>query len=134
MLERNRDLDLLFDHAPIGYVLLDEKYFITNANLQAFAILGLSKSRLRHEHFYNYLAPGEVKRFLDWMMDYSKHPGVLRVPLRCREGERYVQLDLHFHEDEKGRYKRPFSLSGIVQSFIAQPMSATVTCKWWMNT
>lgn len=82
----------------------------TNANLRAFAILGLSKSRLRHEHFYNYLASGEVKRFLDWMIDYAKHPNVLRVSLRCKEGERHVQLDLHFHDDEGAMQKTFLSI------------------------
>lgn len=96
---KNKDLNLLFDHAPIGYILLDKTHTILNANILAKNILGLSKSRLRHEQFYNYIAQGEVKRFLDWCLDYERLKKPLRISVRQRDKIRHVQLDLHAIED-----------------------------------
>lgn len=40
LVEQNRDLDLLFKHAPIGYVLLDDKYFINQCQPAGFCDFG----------------------------------------------------------------------------------------------
>ena len=53
----------LFDHAPIGYLILDDKKIIKNANLSALSLLSSSISNLKSKPISDFLYPDEQKYF-----------------------------------------------------------------------
>ena len=49
----------LFDFAPVGYLLLDEKGIVKNINLTACILLGTERADIKNKDFYTYLSSGE---------------------------------------------------------------------------
>ena len=62
-LEEARDLYTdLFDFAPVGYLLLNEKGVITNINLTGCAMLGEERSQIKGRPFSAYLSKNESQK------------------------------------------------------------------------
>ena len=53
----------LFDFAPIGYLILDEKGVIENINLTACKMMGLDRSLIKGKPFSAYMSPKESDTF-----------------------------------------------------------------------
>jgi len=53
----------LFDFAPIGYFILDERGLIRQANLSGAALLGRERSRLVRQPFERFVAPDDRPQF-----------------------------------------------------------------------
>ena len=53
----------LFEFAPVGYLTLDGKGIITNANLTAASLLGMGRTRLVGCHFVRLVSPGDADRW-----------------------------------------------------------------------
>ncbi|TDS16863.1 PAS domain S-box-containing protein [Maribacter caenipelagi] len=64
LLEKSRDeFSDLFDFAPVGYLILDEKGTIININLTACHMLGVDRIQLKGKPFSAYLKIGEANSF-----------------------------------------------------------------------
>lgn len=53
----------LFDFAPVGYLILNEKGVINNINLTACHLLGIDRLHIKGKPFSAYLSKGEVNTF-----------------------------------------------------------------------
>lgn len=63
LLEEARDQYAnLFDFAPVGYLILNEKGIIKNINLTACNMLGIDRSQIKDKPFSSYLSKGESKK------------------------------------------------------------------------
>lgn len=77
---RERYLDL-FEHAPVGYLVLGDDGVVTEANRVATSLLGVSRDALRGELLANFIAHGDLAA-------YEIHR------LRLREGEAVQVVEL----------------------------------------
>lgn len=102
-LERSQqEHKLLYDHAPIGYVVLDGHFNIIQANIQACQDLNL---HIRYPEikkaFISYLGKGHLERLLDWLKDEVHLHDPLEIELLRGNEKRWFRLFRnHTPEDE----------------------------------
>jgi PAS domain S-box-containing protein len=91
-LERDR-YHLLFNAAPVSYLVFDARGFIVDMNLASQELLGRSREECIGAPFYTFIAPGHVRGFLAHLRQsfQSKEQLVTEIPLAVREGEITVQ-------------------------------------------
>ena len=95
----------LYDFAPIGYVTLDEKGLIRQANLTAAKLLGIERSRLIQKPFHVHVAAEDRDRFYLHLRDglKSKERQSCEVKLVNHAGVGfYVQIDGISVQDSSG--------------------------------
>ena len=74
LLEISRDKYAdLYDFAPVGFLTLDDRGVITEANLTASAMLGVERRFLIKIPFINFLQTSGMKRFLDTLRSCRNH-------------------------------------------------------------
>jgi two-component system, NtrC family, sensor kinase len=86
----------LYDFAPVGYVTLDSKGHILEANLTFAGQLGIERSRMINALFWLYTAAPERDRFQSHLnrIFASRERQTLELKLQQLNGQqRYVQLD-----------------------------------------
>jgi len=70
--KRLEDTSILFNamfyNAPIGYLLLDDKYKIIEVNTKALEILQLKKDNFNNLRLITYIGKGQIQKFLDWSL------------------------------------------------------------------
>src|SRR2546423_358608 len=66
-----------FEHAPLGYLVLDETCRIRDANLLAAEFLGAAPGRLRGARFQQYLAPEDATSFERYRREMRGRAGIL---------------------------------------------------------
>jgi PAS domain S-box-containing protein len=83
---RNRYADL-YDFAPIGYLTLDQKGVIREANLTAATLLGIQRSRLIGKPFFLFVADSDVGIFRSHLQQcqQSDHQIAIEVWLRPKD-------------------------------------------------
>ncbi len=117
-LQESRDrYSELYDFSPTGYLTLDERGHITEANLTVAIMLGEEKRHLVGRFFPYYLEESEQRGFLQWLGDGFN--------LRKKQGEFHllnnkgevitVLLDIHFFRDAEGMEHRYLSLTDITK-------------------
>lgn len=89
----------MFYGAPIGYMLLDAKYKIIEINSKGLSIMHLKKSNYSNLRLINYIASGEVKKFLDWSVDKSAK--TLEIKLMIEHEQKWISLDKAYWQDKK---------------------------------
>lgn len=101
---RSRYSDL-YDFAPIGYVTLDDKGLIRQANLTAAKQLGIERSYLMHQPFHIHIAAEDRERFYLYLRNVLKARERQTCELRLlnHAGVRfYVQIDGASVRDSNG--------------------------------
>ncbi|WP_306590481.1 PAS domain-containing sensor histidine kinase [Geothrix sp. 21YS21S-4] len=76
----------LYDHAPVGYLVIDRKGEIWRANLTAATLLETSRSSLVGSSFPEWMAPRNRADFFAFLDGHfaGNPPGVCELPLRPR--------------------------------------------------
>ncbi|MFW6127410.1 MAG: PAS domain S-box protein, partial [Thermodesulfobacteriota bacterium] len=113
---RDRYADL-YDFAPVGYLTLDPRGRIVEANLTAATMLGLERSKLLDRYFPSFLVDAErlvFRQLMNNSFDQPEQRG--EVHLTDGNGEvRVVLLDLRFLQDENGRDRCRVILTDITE-------------------
>jgi two-component system CheB/CheR fusion protein len=65
----------LYDFAPVGYVSLDEKGFVLEANLMACTMLGVERVRLIGDRFAKYMAEESTSCLYQLLMEAARGSG-----------------------------------------------------------
>jgi PAS domain S-box-containing protein len=75
-LEESRDKYLdLFDFAPLGYLTLNEKGIITDANLTGALLLGIDRNKLVNTRFRKLVLENESDQWLRYFANVMSHDG-----------------------------------------------------------
>lgn len=73
-LENSRDRYIsLFDHAPIAYIMLDDRGCISEINLPAAALLGIDRNKLLHRRFARFLHADGTNTWRRFLHNDLKH-------------------------------------------------------------
>jgi PAS domain S-box-containing protein len=112
----------LYDFAPVGYLTLDTRGAIVEANLTATTLLGVERSKLLDRFFSHFLAEADRLAFRKLMSSG------LNLPVRRgefyllnRNGDvRVMLLDILFLTDAEGQDRRRVSLTDITELKQAQ--------------
>jgi signal transduction histidine kinase len=104
-LEQSKDLyQELFDHAPLGYVMLDYASMVVRANLVAQQMLGVSGARLVGQPFAAFVAGDELVPLVKHL-SHVKPGAKATCELRLGEsaGVTRVRMDTSVRPDASGR-------------------------------
>ncbi|WP_235514123.1 PAS domain S-box protein, partial [Deinococcus sp. Leaf326] len=74
----------LFEHAPVGYLTLDQAGMIALCNLQAARQLGMDRSRLGGRRFSAFLSRNDASSFALFLRRVFTTPGPQRVELQVQ--------------------------------------------------
>lgn len=87
---------LLFDSAPVGYLLLDKDFGIIDANRRAQRMLSKQLSLLQRRNFMGFLSQQTLRKFLGWTLDnrYSSRRSLEAELLSAAGEEMRVRLDI----------------------------------------
>jgi PAS domain S-box-containing protein len=84
----------LFDLAPVGYVTLDERGVVGEANRRVAELLGSERRRLVGFPFVSHVVSKDAGRFKAFLQDRALGRRGIELDLRAEEGNRRVVLDL----------------------------------------
>jgi PAS domain S-box-containing protein len=90
--ESRQQLSDLYDYAPAGYLTIDAKALITQANLACAAMLGVERGRLVGRPFTRFLSRGSQDAFYLAMRD--DNAGRPQLVLRKKEGTLRVSMEM----------------------------------------
>jgi PAS domain S-box-containing protein len=107
----------LYDFAPVGYLTLDHKGRIVEANLPAATLLGVERSKLLNRFFTHFLVEADRRVFRQLM---NKGPNLpeRRGEFHLQDGGgnvRVMLLDILFLTDAEGQERRRVSLTDITE-------------------
>ncbi|MFZ2632471.1 MAG: PAS domain S-box protein [Desulfosalsimonadaceae bacterium] len=99
----------LYHNAPVAYVTVDRTGLITNANLSASELLGMSADRLIGRGFSRFIHPEDHKLYFSIInhIIYARGPrpkgaGEIRL-LKSARDPFYISIEMAPSHDEKGR-------------------------------
>lgn len=73
-LEKSRDRYVdFYDFAPVGYLTLDRRGMIVEANLTGAALLGVERAKLKHRRFAPFVAMDDCDRWHQYFQSVLKH-------------------------------------------------------------
>jgi len=88
----------MFYEAPLGYILLDNKYKIIDLNIEALKILNLRKEDFTKLRLITYIGKGEISKFLDWSLDKTKSS--LEIKFKVAGKTKWLNLNKAFWQDD----------------------------------
>lgn len=99
LLKINDEFSILFEHAPIAYILIDKKFNILRSNTKAKEQLHLGYNDFS-KNLFKYFAQGQIEQFLNYMREkeFSKQ---LEVQLTIGNDKRFFQLFVNEYDDNK---------------------------------
>ena len=124
--EAQSELEALFTHAPIPYMLMTSKFNIVRANKEALRMFNSQTFLSKSVPFYAHLEKGGVTTFLDWIHNENRESLPLETPLHTQAGFRFCALryhkwstldsdtfllsiiDVHAQKEENDRFKALF--------------------------
>ena len=111
---RSRYADL-YDFAPVGYLTLDERGAIVEANLTAATMLGRERSKLLNFYFSFFLTDDD-RRVLRQLLNNGQDPRERRGEVRIKDGSggtRVMLLDVLSLQDAEGRERHRIAMTDI---------------------
>ncbi len=111
---RSRYADL-YDFAPVGYLTLDERGAIVEANLTASFLLGRERSRLLGLYF-SYFLTDDDRGVLRQLLTDGQDPGEQRGEVHIKDGDgstRVMLLDALSLRDAEGRERHRITMTDI---------------------
>jgi PAS domain S-box-containing protein len=124
LLESNSRYTDLYDFAPVGYLTLDERCTILEANLTLARQLGIERSILIGHPFPNFVAPGEKDGFRSHVarifQDRWQQAFETRLITRRKGEELYALLESMFVEDARGNRQCRISVTDISDRWRAE--------------
>lgn len=94
--EAQNELEVLFTHAPIPYILLTSKFAVLRANENLFKMFDAANFMSQRIPFYTHIHKGQLTTFLDWISAENKEHTPLEILLNTKNGPRYCVL--HYHK------------------------------------
>ena len=113
---RNKYADL-YDFAPVGYLTLDIRGMIVEANLTAANFLGVERGKLLGRFFLNFLV-GADRRIFRQLISKGLNHQVRQGELHIKDGDgrvRLMLLDILFLQDAEGREQRRISITDLTE-------------------
>ena len=107
----------LYDFAPVGYLTLDERGRIVEANLTAASFLGLERSRLLGRFFTHFLEEADRREFRQ-LLNNSLSQTERQGEFQLQDGHgnmRTLLLDILLLQDAEGRERRRIAMTDITQ-------------------
>ena len=111
---RSRYADL-YDFAPVGYLTLDERGAIVEANLTAATMLGRERSKLLNFYFAYFLTDDD-RRVLRQVLNNGQDPRERRGEVHIKDGSggtRVMLLDVLSLQDAEGRERHRLAMTDI---------------------
>ncbi len=93
--EAQDELRILFDNAPIAYMLMSNKFEVLRANKEVHTMFSLSSFLSGRVPFHSHLYKTHLRVFLDWINNEDKEHTPLEVLLKTKNGYRYCSLNYH---------------------------------------
>jgi len=87
MESRDQYLDL-YEFAPLGYLTLDNRALISQANLSAAALLGVDRSSLIHARFRSWIVPEDLEMWDRYFINLLKAEKKLTANLMLKRGDK----------------------------------------------
>ena len=107
LVESNSRYIDLYDFAPVGYLTIDEKFIILEANLTMLKLMGIEKAGFVGQSFLSYIAPKDREGFLTFLariFETQERGGIETNLTITRSGNRFpALLEGLFAEDARGR-------------------------------
>ncbi len=101
----------LYETAPVGYFILDDRGLIIQANLTGAALLGLERAQLGGRSLVSLMSPGSHATFQNFLAGLSDSSGPMSCEVRHKLGKS-MPRQLHIQgtycpgeEDGAGRYR-----------------------------
>ncbi len=112
---RNRYADL-YDFAPVGYLTVDVRGMIVEANLTAANLLEVERRQLLGRYFPHFLVDADRRVFRQLLSKGQNHK-VRRQEIHLRDGKggRLMLLDILFLQDAEGRERRLIALTDLTE-------------------
>ncbi len=111
---RSRYADL-YDFAPVGYLTLDERGAIVEANLTAATMLGRERSKLLN-FYLAYFLTDDDRRVLRQVLNNGQDPRERRGEVHIKDGSgatRVMLLDVLSFQDAEGRERHRIAMTDI---------------------
>jgi PAS domain S-box-containing protein len=107
LVESNSRYIDLYDFAPVGYLTIDEKFIILEANLTMSKLMGIEKAGFVGQSFLSYIAPKDREGFLTFLARIfeTQERGSIETNLIIERSEKRLPALLEgiFVEDARGR-------------------------------
>jgi PAS domain S-box-containing protein len=107
----------LYDFAPVGYLTLDPRGKIVEANLTAATLLGVERSKLLNRFFPRFLVEADRRAFRQ-LLNNSLNQTERRGEFHLQDGDgdvRIMLLDILLLTDAEGREQRRINLTDITE-------------------
>ncbi len=96
--EREKYLDL-FDSAPVGYLTLNKKYFILQANMTVSSMLGVNRSKLINQPLAGFILEEDRRTYYEFIRRYSAAGNRSSCELRMKKTrDSWFNADLEISE------------------------------------
>ena len=89
------ELEVLFNQAPIAYMVLTNKLSVLRANEEALKLFGSLHTLSKNMPFYTHIYKNNTTKFLDWIHNSREEKDPLEILLSTHKGVRYCRLRSH---------------------------------------
>ena len=107
LVESNSRYIDLYDFAPVGYLTIDEKFIILEANLTMSKLMGIERASFVGQPFLSYIAPKDREGYLTFLARIfeTQERGSIETNLIIERSEKRLPALLEgiFVEDARGR-------------------------------
>lgn len=118
-MEASRDCYVdLYDFSPVGYLTLSSTGLISEVNLTAADLLGITRSKLIKRRFANFVVQEDIDRWHQYFLraHQSDEKSDCELSFKCADG---IRLDVHLNalrlEDGMGGYAVRITLTDIIE-------------------
>lgn len=117
LVESNSRYIDLYDFAPVGYLTIDEKFIILEANLTMSKLMGIERAGFVGQPFLSYIAPKDREGYLTFLARIfeTQERGSIETDLIVERSEKRLPALLEgiFAEDSRGRAQCRISVMDI---------------------